>query len=161
MHMACGILVVLKLSIQTGHLTIILNSCHLEFLSPHAIGLTVMFIFDSYDHFATVTNIFRQLQLYILDTYDHVADVWFVSYHHITKVSQANISITNAQTDDAPVLCADERAQYCVQASKSGPVRTHRRRRRPSCMTVIAMIVTVSSQCRGLLTCGMEQSSLI
>ena len=40
-----------------------------------------------------------------------------------------------------------KRAQCCVQASKSGPVRTHRGRRPPSSMIVTAMIVTVSPQC--------------
>ena len=33
-----------------------------------------------------------------------------------------------------------------MQVSQSGPARTHRRRRPPSCMIVTAMIVTVSPQ---------------
>ena len=49
-------------------------------------------------------------------------------------------------TDDAPALCANKRAQRCVQASKSDTVRTHRCRRPPSCVIVTAMIVTVSPQ---------------
>ena len=101
MQTACGIHVVLKLSIQIGHLITFLNSYHLEFLLPHATGLTVTLMFSSYDHFSTVTIIFRQLRSYLLDSYDHVADVWFVSYDHITKVSQAHISKTNAQTNKA------------------------------------------------------------
>ena len=101
MYMACGIHVVLKLSIQIGHLITFLNSNHLEFLSPHATGLTVTLISDSYAHFSTVMIIFQQLQSYLLDSYDHVADVWFVSYDHITKVSQAHISKTIAQTNKA------------------------------------------------------------
>ena len=36
-----------------------------------------------------------------MDSYDHVADVCFVSYDHITQVSQAHISKTNAQTNKA------------------------------------------------------------
>ena len=55
--------------------------------------------------------------------------------------------VRKIETDDAPVLCTDTRAQICVQASQSGPVGTHCRRRPPSCAIVTAMIVTVSPQC--------------
>ena len=91
MHMACGIYVVLNLSIPIGHSWIPITPCH----------RTVTVIFDSYDQFSTVTIIFGQLRSYPVDSYDHIADVWFVSYDHITQVSQAHISKTNAQTNKA------------------------------------------------------------
>ena len=72
-----------------------------EFLSTHATGQTITVIFDSYDHFSTITIIVRQLRSYLMDSYDHVADVWFVSYDHITQVSQAHISKTIAQPNKA------------------------------------------------------------
>ena len=49
-----------------------------------------------------------------------------------------------------------------MQVSQSGPARTHRRRRPPSCMIVTVMIVTVSPQCMtlGLLTVRLNNLSL-
>ena len=85
---------VLNLSIPIGHLITFLNvitPCH----------RTVTVIFDSYDHLSTVTIIFGHLRSYPVDSYVHVADVWFVSYDHITQVSQAHISKRNAQTNKA------------------------------------------------------------
>ena len=137
MHMACGIHVVLKLSIQTGHLITLLNSCHLEFLSPHATGLTVMLICDSHDHFATVTIILRQLRSYLLDSYDHVADVWFVSYDHITKVSQAHISKTNTQTNKAwHTKLRLMTPLYCMQIREHSIA--HKRQNRPRSELTVA-----------------------
>ena len=107
--MACGIHVVLNLSIPIGHLITLLNSYHP--MSPDS-----YVIFDSYDHFATVTIIFGQLRSYPVDSYDHVADVWFVSYDHITQVSQAHISKTNAQTNKAwHAKPRPMTSLYCVQ----------------------------------------------
>ena len=89
----------------------------LEFLEFTPCHRTVTVIFVSCDHFSTVTIIFGQLRSYLVDSYDHVADDWFVSYDHITQVSQAHISKTNAQTNKA--WHAKPRPmtplQYCVQ----------------------------------------------
>ena len=53
---------------------------------------------------------------YPVDSYDHVADVWFVSYDHITQVSQAHISKTNAQTNKARHAKPQPMTPlYCVQ----------------------------------------------
>ena len=129
----------------------------LESLSPHATGLKITLIFDSYDYF--------------FDSYDHISTVTIIplgqlrscrrclvcklrSYHESftspyfkSKYTDLQSMTLKTKTDDALVLCADKRAQCCVQASKSGPARTHRRRCPPSYMIVTAMIVTVSPQC--------------
>ena len=77
---------------------------------------TVTVIFDRYDHFSTVTIIFGQLRSYPVDSYNHVADVWFVSYDHITQVSQAHISKRNAQTNKAwHAKPRPTTPLYCVQ----------------------------------------------
>ena len=132
MHMECSMHVVLKRYIQIGNLITFLNSYHLEFLSPHATGLTATIIFDSYDHFTTFTIIFRQLRSYLLDSYDHVADVWFVSYDHITKVSQAYNSKTNAPTNKTwhakPRLMTP---LYCVQIREHSLAYKRQNRTRP------------------------------
>ena len=55
-------------------------------------------------------------------------------------------------TNHISMLCANYMCFHGMQVSQSGPARTHRRRRPPSCMIVTAMIVTVSPQCRSLLS---------
>ena len=54
---------------------------------------------------------------------------------------------SRATTNHISMLCANYMCLRGMQVSQSGPVRTHRRRRPPSCMIVTAMIVTVSPQC--------------
>ena len=99
-----------------------------EFLSPW-IPITPCHRTDSYDHFSTVMIIFRQLRSYLLDSYDHVADDWFVSYDHITKVSQAHISKTNAQTSKS--WHAKPRLYHCVQIREHSVAYKRQNRARP------------------------------
>ena len=121
----------------------------LEFLATHATALTVTIIFDSYDHFWTVTTMapgqlrsYRRCRVCKLRSYCESFTRPYFGYNCTNQQSMAR----KIETDDAPVLCTDTRVQICVRASQSGPVWTHCRRRPPSCMIVTVMIVTVSPQ---------------
>ena len=133
----------------------------LEFLSPW-IPITPCHRTDSYAHI-------RQLRSF-RDSFYYISTVTIIppgqlrscrrclvcksrSYHerftspYLKNKCTGQQSMTHkTKTDDAPLLYANKRAQCCVQAWKSGPVRTHRCQRPPSCMIVTAMIVTVSPQ---------------
>ena len=66
-------------------------------------------------------NLFISSHSYHLDSYDHVADVWFVSYDHITKFHKPIFQKSNKQTNKA--WHAKPRPMsplYCVQ------IREHR-----------------------------------
>ena len=146
MQMTCGIyhIALYIFLFKYGSLASIL-----EFLATHATALTVTVIFDSYDHFSTVTTI----ALGQLRSYRRCRVCKLRSYCERFRRPYFGNNCTNQQsmarkieTDDAIELCTDTRAQICVRASQSGPVWTHCRRRPPSCMIVTAMIVTVSPQ---------------
>ena len=110
--------------------------------------LTVTLIIDSYDHFSTVTIIFWQLRSYLLDSYDNVADVWFVSYDYVTKVSQAHFSKTNGQTNNAwhakPRL---KTPMYCVQIREHSVAYMCQNRARPDANILFYSTVCCSVQC--------------
>ena len=148
MHMACGIHVVLNLSIPTGHLITFLNSY--QPMPPDSYGhiRQLRSFLDSYDHIWTVTIISRgQLRscrrclVCKLRSY-HAS---FTSPYFKNKCTDWQSMTRKTTTDDAPVLCTNKRTALRTSVTID-PARTHRRRRPPSCMIVTVMIVTVSPQ---------------
>ena len=97
----------------------------LEFLATYATALTVTVIFDSYDHFSTVTTIapgqlrsYRRCRVCKLRSYCESFRRPYFGNNCTNQQSMAR----KIETDDAPVLCTDTIAHICVQASHSGPV---------------------------------------